>query len=240
MRLYTRHGEKVSQINHMEDVKVDSPVGRIISTDYSELFKFMFPHLRMEKRLPARDGFLLVKSLKMDEVRMLRSRYKNFIAVSGIGHEGIWGREEIVAFMQSRNRSRRKVVLGEMSDEDFVHHAKVFWVSGMWEHAQEDESMLDLFKHVLRPDALKYYYELRQSMPAGKIFYSLLTFVTRCLDPDVINSVSASYYRVIRSVSGIIGRNYRTALNHYSKYDDEIDMDFKTVRFILDLGNMQR
>lgn len=208
----------------------------IVKCGFPGVLRLMYPRLRTEKKVPMRDGFFLQKDISYNESIGL-GMYQEFVIVSGAYFEVEWGREDIVEEIRKLKKwKRRPKEFDQLTDEEFDQRAKVFMLIGHWPYDEESESMFELFRMVDRPQRIQEYIKLSETFHPKAIMYALLTFVGKSVGLENSDGVSSGYYRVLSSKKRTLTKNFRRALNTYSKYDKDMDEWMRVMRFVHDLG----
>ena len=208
----------------------------IVTTPYPDLVRFLHPELVSVESIPAFDGFIIQKELNYNEVKELE-HLTNFIAISDAHARLEWGREEIIALVIKKIKSRRKPKFEWMSDEEFVGATKTLYVRGVWPSEEENEvTVFDLFQNLLSAKAVEIYFRILSSgTRPEEVMLSLLTFCKRSLEENY-SGIHRSYVQVLKSSRRVVGANFKRALTTYAK-GGSIPSESRVLRFVLDLGD---
>lgn len=209
---------------------------RLIKTDYPGVVRAMYPELRLERKLPYRDNFLLLREISYND-KLKFDRFTNYIVISKNYFEEEWTRETIIMMIKKMIKSRRKPEFEKMSDDEFEAAAKVFLLTGYWPPDAEETGVFEMFKKIDKTDRFALFFNIIEKVHEKALFYALLTFAAKAMDlkPD---EVSAGYLRILKSKERVIKRNFIPALNNYSKAGEYMDDDMRILRFIYDLGQV--
>jgi hypothetical protein len=207
----------------------------IITTPYPDLVRFIHPEYPTVDEIPMDEGFMMVRDITYAEVKRL-DRYRDYLIISEAHAKAEWNREEIVSFVLTKIKSRRKPKYLDMSDEQFIEAVKCLYACGVWpDEVEPEESIFALFQNLLSTKRIGIYFALiHDGLHPMQILLSLLTFVGRCYNEDMYG-MHRNYVQVIKSAQRTVKKNFHGALDHFVQTNGLPD-EQRVLRFILDLG----
>lgn len=213
--------------------------GKVIRTNYVELFPYFLPDVPIEKNVPYRDGFVLVKNLQPQDMKKL-ARHRNYLAISTTMFDEVWDRDEIIELAKKLNKSRRKPRWDDqMSDQEFIQNVKIFVISGIWPKEVDESSMFPLFEKIDSGKRFEEYFKLLKDYHPRVIMLSVLSFAKKCAVGDYSEVNSKSYLKLLRAKERTMKKNLMSAIRIYTRYKGEISEEMRVMRFIMDIGNLK-
>lgn len=235
--------EKLSLVNKVVRV-VDSAEG----IDNSGIISFMYPNFipKDEIFFDYENNILFTGKYKSGIREELAHGTKNFIALSNVNPDiDFTDRETIVRVLYNRwNKVPSEQVLGilvdNMNEYEFWDYFKKFWILG---RSSLDEKVIPMYElHDLlgkqRYDILKKYLEMREVYSDSTIFTSVLGFIEKAMNPDMVSSKSGLYLKKLNAFKESYGKQIVPIIQrvYVMKGNTSADKEYRTLWLLMQLG----
>ena len=235
--------EKISLVNKLVRVSNTSE-----GIDNSGIIPFMYPSFKMREEIFFDHGNDVIYTGKYHQNirKELENGTKSFIAMCSYGMYDVdfTNRDTIIKVLYSKwdktPSEDTKNMLDNMSNNDFWDFFKKFWVTGRSKFDKGGKSLLDLHKVLgkQRYEILKIYLELKEVYPDSVIFSSVLGFLEKALNPEMVSSKSGIYMNLLKE----FGESYSSGLvsiiqkAYMLKGSTKSDKEYRTLWLLMQLG----
>ena len=234
----------------MEKIFLENSLVRTVSegVDCTGLLPFFFPNYEQKDSIfYDKDNYVLYTGKYSSGLKkMLSDGTKGFVAVCNIGmfDYDITDRDTVLRVVYSKwDKEPRESVyrfMESLSDEDFYDFIKKFWITGKSKVDLSNKSVFSLYKTLgkQRHDILKCYFDLREDYTDNMIFSSILSFIEKSLNPDIVSSTNGTYLSLLDNFRKEYGKNIVNIIStaFTMKCRNASDREYRTLWVLMQLG----
>lgn len=234
----------------MEKISLENSLVKTVSegVDCTGLLPVFFPNYEQKDRIfYDKDNFVLYTGKYSNGLkRELLEGTKGFVAVCNIGmyDYDITDRDTLLRAVFSKwDKEPKDSVyryIENLSEDDFFDFVKKFWITGKSKIEYSKKSIFNLYKTFgkQRYDILRCYFDLREEFSDNIIFSSVLSFIEKSLNPDMVSSSNGTYLSLLDNFRKEYGKNIVNIISTVftMKCKNVSDREYRTIWLLMQLG----